>query len=59
MEPTLEHTEAGRAVPQFGMAAIVIMATGLGWGGQQLRCRSERGAFGHVWPGGLLLAAPP
>jgi hypothetical protein len=32
MEPTLAHTPAGRAVP-FGMAAIVIMATGFGWVG--------------------------
>ena len=32
MEPTLEHTPASRAVP-FGMAAIVIMATGFGWVG--------------------------
>ena len=33
MEPTLEHTPAGRAVPPLGMAAIVIMATGYGWVG--------------------------
>jgi len=32
MEPTLEHTPAGRAVP-FDVAAIVIMATGFGWVG--------------------------
>ena len=33
MEPTLEHTPAGRAVPPMGMAAIVIMAAGFGWVG--------------------------
>ena len=33
MEPTLENTPAGRAVPPLGMAAIVIMATGFGWVG--------------------------
>jgi predicted permease len=33
MEPTFEHPPAGRAVPPFGMAAIVIMATGFGWVG--------------------------
>ena len=32
MEPTLEHTPASRVAP-FGMAAIVIMATGFGWVG--------------------------
>ena len=33
MEPTLEHTPAGPAVPRLGMAAIVIMAAGFGWVG--------------------------
>ena len=33
MEPALDHTPAGRAVPPLGMAAIVIMATGFGWVG--------------------------
>jgi hypothetical protein len=33
MKPTLEHTEAGRAVPPLAMAAIVIMTTGYGWVG--------------------------
>ena len=33
MEPALEHTPAGRAVPPLGTAAIVVMATGFGWVG--------------------------
>jgi predicted permease len=33
MEPALEQTPAGRAVPPLGMAAIVVMATGFGWVG--------------------------
>ena len=33
MEPALEQTPAGRAMPPLGMAAIVVMATGFGWVG--------------------------
>ena len=70
MEPTLEHTPASRAVP-FGMAAIVIMATGFGWVGGNFATATDTVAVklaitvGHlIFPAALavlagLLAANP
>ena len=70
MEPTLEHTPASRAVP-FGMAAIVIMATGFGSVGGNFATATDTVAVklaitvGHlIFPAALavlagLLAANP
>ena len=41
MEPALEHTPAGRAVPPLGTAAIVVMATGFGWVGGNFRTATD------------------
>jgi hypothetical protein len=71
MEPALEHTPAGRAVPPLGMAAIVIMAAGFGWVGGNFSTATDRLpvkvaiTVGHlIFPGALavlagLLAANP
>ena len=51
MEPALEHTPAGRAVPPLGTAAIVVMATGFGWvggGEDQMAHRTDRAGGGFA-----------
>ena len=58
MEPTLEHTPASRAVP-FGMAAIVIMATGFGWVGGNFATATDTVAVKLAITVGHLIFPPP